>query len=100
MTFHKPVCVGAILFASAATAALAATYPGHPATKPDINAADVSARDKALADDAFKGRWPGSPEGEAAAQWIADEMKRLGLEPGNHGSYFQSVPAINIELDA
>jgi Zn-dependent M28 family amino/carboxypeptidase len=78
----------------------AAAYPGHPATTPDINARDISARDKALADDAFQGRWPGSPTGEAAAQWIADEMKRLGLMPGNHGSYFQSVPAVNIELDA
>ena len=81
------------------TASLAAAYPGHPATAPDINAADISARDKAIADDAFQGRWPGSPSGEAAAQWIADEMKRIGLAPGNHGSYFQTVPAVNIELD-
>src|SRR5579859_6326467 len=80
--------------------ASAAAYPGHPATTADINARDISARDKALADDAFQGRWPGSPTGEAAAQWIADEMRRLGLMPGNYGSYFQSVPAVNIELDA
>ena len=38
--------------------------------------------------------------GEAAAQWIADEMKRIGLKPGYHGSYFQPVPAVNITLDA
>ena len=37
--------------------------------------------------------------GEAAAQWIADEMKRIGLKPGNHGSCFQRVPAVNIALD-
>jgi Zn-dependent M28 family amino/carboxypeptidase len=80
--------------------ALAADFPRHPATTVDINAKDISARDKALADDAFQGRWPGSPSGEAAAQWIADEMKRLGLAPGNRGSYFQSVPVVNIELDA
>jgi Zn-dependent M28 family amino/carboxypeptidase len=74
-------------------------YPGHPATSPQINAADISARDKALADDAFQGRGPGSPQGEAAAQWIADEMKRIGLAPGYRGSYFQTVPAVNITLD-
>jgi len=80
-------------------AASAASYPAHPATSPEITAADLSARDRAIADDAFEGRWPGSATGEAAAQWIADEMKRIGLEPGNHGSYFQAVPAVNIELD-
>jgi len=67
-------------------AAMAASYPGHSATTTEITAADLSARDKAIADHAFEGRWPGSVTGEAAAQWIADEMKRIGLEPGNHGS--------------
>jgi Zn-dependent M28 family amino/carboxypeptidase len=103
MNIHNPKAIrntlGGLITVAATTAALAAAYPSHPATRPDINAADISARDKAIADDAFQGRWPGSPSGEAAAQWIADEMKRLGLEPGNHGSYFQTVPAVNIELE-
>src|ERR1700761_5274140 len=68
-----PVC--ALAFSLTATAALAA-YPGHPPTNPDIAGADISARDKAVADDAFEGRGPGSVNGEAAAQWIADELKR------------------------
>ena len=93
-----------ILPALAATAVLAAVpvmqVPPHPKTVPDIVAADVLARDKAIADDVFQGRGPGTPAGEAAAQWIADEMKRIGLKPGNHGSYFQTVPAVNIALDA
>jgi Zn-dependent M28 family amino/carboxypeptidase len=80
-------------------AALAA-YPGHPATSPDITAADLSARDKAISDDAFEGRGPGTVKGEAAAQWIADELKRLNIKPANHGSYFQAVPAVSITLDA
>ena len=83
-----------------ATVALADTYPGHPVTTPDINAADLSARDKAISDDAFQGRGPGTVAGEAASQWIADEMKRIGLKPGNHGSYFQPVPAVNVTLQA
>jgi Zn-dependent M28 family amino/carboxypeptidase len=88
-----------VLFSLAATAALAA-YPGHPPTDPDIAGADISARDKAVADDAFEGRGPGSKNGEAAAQWIADELKRVGVKPGNRGSYFQNVPAVAIRLDA
>src|ERR1700757_1226339 len=80
--------------------AFAAVYPGHPQTGPEITAADISARDKAISDDAFEGRGPGTKNGEAAAQWIADEMKRIGLKPGYHGSYFQPVPAVNIALDA
>ena len=90
----------AALFASALILpALGASYPGHPATSPEIAAADISARDKALADDAFEGRGPGTKNGEAAAGWIADELKRIGIQPGNHGSYFQAVPAVTITLD-
>jgi Zn-dependent M28 family amino/carboxypeptidase len=89
----------AVLVALMPLAALAASYPGHPNTTPDINAADISARDKALADDAFQGRGPGTTAGEASAQWIADEMKRIGLQPGNHGSWFQAVPTVTITMD-
>ena len=80
--------------------AVAAEYPGHPATSPQMTAADLSARDKAISDDAFEGRGPGTKNGEAAAQWIADELKRIGIKPGNHGSYFQNVPSVTITLDA
>ncbi len=92
----------AALFGAALIAlpALAAGWPAHPTTSPDIDAADLSARDKAISDDAFQGRGPGTPAGEQAAQWIADEMKRIGLKPGYHGSYFEPVPAVNITLNA
>ena len=76
-----------------------AGYPGHPDTVAGINAADFAARVQALADDRFGGRGPGTEAGEAAAAWIADEMKRIGLAPGNNGSYFQPVPSVAIELD-
>ena len=74
-------------------------YPGLPQTLAAINAEDFAARVKALSDDRFGGRGPGTIQGEAAAAWIADEMKRIGLEPGNNGSYFQPVPSVAIELD-
>ena len=87
------------LIALGATAAVAASYPGHPVTTPEITAADISARDKAISDNAFEGRGPGTINGEAAAQWTVDELKRLGIAPANNGSYFQTVPAVSITLD-
>ena len=76
-----------VLLATAAVAlaapVFAAQYPGHPVTTPAITAADLSARDKAISDDAFAGRGPGTVNGEAAAQWIADELKRMGIAPAN-----------------
>ena len=77
-----------------------AQYPPHPTTSAAITSADLSARDKAISDDSFQGRGPGTVAGEAAADWIVDEMKRIGLRPGNHGSYVQPVPAVTITLDA
>jgi hypothetical protein len=77
-----------------------AQYPAHPITSAAICASDLSARDKAISDDSFQGRGPGTAAGEASADWIADEMKRVGLTPGNHGNYFQPVPAVAITLDA
>ncbi|MGQ0742675.1 MAG: M28 family metallopeptidase [Alphaproteobacteria bacterium] len=95
MRFNLPLSVGLTVSLLAAPVA-SADYPAHPKTAPDINAADLAARVKALSEDAFEGRGPGTKNGEAAATWIADEMKRIGLKPGNKGSYFQNVPTVNI----
>ena len=94
--------IAAAVFAVAlvSTAAGASSYPGHPVTTTEITAADILARVKAISDDAFEGRGPGTIPGEAASQWIADELKRIGIRPGNRGSYFQSVPAVTIQLDS
>lgn len=46
---------------------------------------------KYISDDKFEGRAPGTTSGEAAAQYIADELKRIGVKPANKGSYFQPV---------
>ena len=75
------------------------TLPAHPHTTPAITAADLAARDKAISDDYFQGRGPGTVRGEQASQWLADEMARIGLRPGNNGSYFQNVPSVTVALD-
>lgn len=68
-------------------------------TSPDILAADLAARARELADDKYEGRGPGTVAGEAAAQWIADEMKRIGLQPGPDGTYFQTVEMVAQTVD-
>lgn len=46
-----------------------------------------------LASDAMKGRDNGTPEGAAAAEYIAVQMTQAGLEPGGpDGSWFQTIP--------
>jgi Zn-dependent M28 family amino/carboxypeptidase len=74
-------------------------YPGHSGTSSQIVEADLRSRIAALADDRFEGRLPGAVAGEASADWIAEEMKRIGLEPGNGTSYFQDVAAASTTLD-
>jgi Zn-dependent M28 family amino/carboxypeptidase len=77
----------------------ASAYPSHPTTDPEMTKTDIAVRDKAISDDSFQGRGPGTTAGEASAQWIADELKRIGVAPGNRGSYFQDVPSVVIALD-
>ena len=91
--------IAAVFAAALLAGAAPAKYPAHLKTSPDITGADILARDKAIADDAFEGRGPGTKNGEASAQWIADELKRIGVKPSNHGSYFQKVPTVVIALD-
>ncbi len=74
--------------------------PLPDATSPEILAADLDVRVRTLADDIFEGRGPGTPAGEAAADWIAAEMSRIGLKPGGpDGSWFQSVSMVNQTVD-
>lgn len=58
----------------------------------EITEKDLGLRIKNLSSDSFQGRAPGTPGGKAASQYIANEMKAVGLMPmGPDGSYFQSV---------
>ena len=44
-----------------------------------------------LANDAMKGRDTGSPEHRKAAEYVADQFKRAGVQPGGTKGYFQPV---------
>jgi Zn-dependent M28 family amino/carboxypeptidase len=65
---------------------------------PQINAADFAKFDKTLSSDAFGGRKPGTVGAERTTAWLVEQFKRMGLQPGNHGEWFQTVPADSTEL--
>lgn len=82
------------------TASLELPLPLPDATTTEITQDDLAVRVDILADDAFEGRGPGSDVGERTADWIAQEMARIGLQPGaDNGSFFQDVAMVEQTLD-
>ena len=57
-----------------------------------ITADDARKHLSILASDAFEGRETGTAGAEKAANYIAAEFKRLGLQAPVNGSYFLDVP--------
>ncbi|MGD9589781.1 MAG: M28 family peptidase [Pyrinomonadaceae bacterium] len=61
--------------------------------------AAIIERVKRLSADEFEGRGPGTAGGRLAAQYIADELKRAGVKPGDGKSYFQNVKLVGVKAD-
>ena len=65
-----------------------------------ITPADLRHRLFLIADDSTMGRETGSEGAFKTAQYVADEFRRLGLEPaGDNGTWFQVVPFWNAAVD-
>ncbi len=64
-----------------------------------ITAADLHKKIAVLASDEFEGRAPSSAGEDMTINYLRDEMKSYGLEPGNNGSWFQQVPLVDITAD-
>jgi len=71
---------------------------GH-AFGPEISAEDFAAHIRVLASDEFGGRQPGSEGEEKTVTYLRDQFQRLGLEPGNGDSYFQTVPMLETRAE-
>jgi len=69
------------------TALAAQTRSVSPITK-----AEIDGQLRFLSSDLLEGRAPGTRGGQLAAQYIADQLRTFGVEPGVNGSYFQPVP--------
>jgi Zn-dependent M28 family amino/carboxypeptidase len=66
---------------------------------PEVSAEDFAAHVRVLASDEFGGRAPGSEGEEKTVQYLRGQFERLGLEPGNGDSYFQTVPMVETTAD-
>ncbi|MEO7936917.1 MAG: M28 family metallopeptidase [Dokdonella sp.] len=93
------------------SAAPAPIAPSPPAIKPapvvptnegsfsaDIKAEDFAARLQKLSSDQFEGRQPGTIGERVTTAYIKDQFERIGLKPGNKGSWFQTVPMVKTTL--
>ncbi|MEP7075815.1 MAG: M28 family peptidase [Acidobacteriota bacterium] len=72
--------------------------PAQDRTK-DFDPNKMRERVKTLSADDFEGRGPGTEGGKRAAQYLADQLKSIGIKPGNRGSYFQNVKLIGVKAD-
>lgn len=64
-----------------------------------IDAAEFAAHVQTLASDEFGGRAPGSEGEEKTVAYLTAAFERLGLKPGNDGSFVQSVPMVETTAD-
>ncbi len=62
----------------------------------EIDTLAVANHLKTLSSDAFEGRKPFSPGEEKTVNYLKEQFEKIGLEPGNGGSYFQDVPMVQI----
>jgi len=54
---------------------------------------------RTLSLDEFEGRQPGTPGEEKTLAYLVREFERVGLRPGNQGSWFQDVPLVEITAE-
>ncbi|WP_426670166.1 M28 family metallopeptidase [Mucilaginibacter sp. McL0603] len=87
-TYYYP-----LLFLGAAL--LSACSRQEKPAKP-ITAEEIKSHIAVLANDSLLGRKPFTAGEPKTINYISQQFKKLGLEPGNNGSYFQEVPMVEI----
>lgn len=102
----KKTIRGYLLFAALAAGTVACNQPSPPpAANPNVPAVETKAalesiksedllsHIKTLAADEYEGRAPGTKGEELTVNYLTEQFKRLGLQPGNPaGTYIQQVP--------
>ncbi|WP_374351868.1 M28 family peptidase [Chitinimonas sp.] len=74
-------------------ASLGYTSAAEPLIRPDA----LLKHTTVLSSDAFEGRGPGTAGETASVNYITEQFKAMGLQPGNpDGSYIQKVPLLGI----
>src|SRR4249919_315044 len=86
--------------ANATAAAPAVATTSSHAFVPDLAKGDFAEHVRVLASDAFEGRAPGSPGEDKTVAYLTAQFERMGLKPGNNGSWTQVVPMTETTADA
>ena len=61
-----------------------------------ISEATLKEVTRTLSLDEFEGRAPGTPGEDKTLAYLVRQFERVGLRPGNNGSWFQDVPLVEI----
>lgn len=100
--FRHALAILALAPAAAAAQMPAAGPLKHPPTPTSaaISAKDLMTRLYIFADDSMQGRATSTPGNEKGVEYIAGELKKLGLKPaGDDGTFFQTVPLVRRGID-
>ena len=92
----SPPAVSPLPVVASKPAPVVPTTDGHFSA--EITAEDFAARLKKLSSDQFEGRQPGTIGERVTTAYIKDQFERIGLKPGNNGSWFQTVPMVQTTL--
>ncbi|HEV2866967.1 MAG TPA: M28 family metallopeptidase [Allosphingosinicella sp.] len=75
-------------------AGCATTAQQESAAEPQLSLSTLTTATQILSSDQYEGRAPTTPGEERAVNYIAERFQQAGLQPGNHGEWFQSVPLV------
>lgn len=73
-----------------------AAFGQQKENKSIVSSDDIKNYLSVLASDSLEGRKPFTIGEERTVNYLSSEFKKLGLEPGNNGSYYQEVPMVEI----
>jgi Zn-dependent M28 family amino/carboxypeptidase len=96
---RNTVCVALLLLGIGCSTPAPPPPPPGPA-EDQITAASLVDHLKVLASDEYEGRAPATPGGQKTQDYLAQQLKALGIEPGApDGSYFQQVPIVESAVE-
>ncbi len=88
----KLLVAAGLLATQAATAQTLALPPPVAAALQTVQPAALEAHVRYLADDRLRGRLPGTPGYQLAVDYVADQFKKIGVQPaGDKGTFTQTV---------
>jgi hypothetical protein len=93
MSFRTPIAVGTLAWSLCILAQTPAPPPAAARLTPNDLKADVSF----LASDALQGRGTPSPGLDVAAEYVAAQFRRAGLEPAGDDGYFQTAVYLSVQ---